>query len=555
VETSLKTLETDHIDVIQLHSLTDKDRIFIPETREALLTLKQQGKVRFFGVTTHKNQLEVLNALVDDKDRFFDTCLVAYNFESSQDVAAGIGIIAMKTQAGGYKTEALGKISPHQAALKFALRNQYVTMAIPGMKDLSQFRENVAVMGMTFKAADARILQRYHTAVAGFYCDLCGACEGTCTRGVDISTVNRSLMYAEGYRDRELARSTYRELPRSLSADACLDCPVCTAQRPEHRGKDGAGTDPAGAGGLLKKTMRTTSLVSLLLVAVLLAARIAPAADQAMIKRMPSPACAEGWVMDGNVTLFDKDSLFDRVNGEAELFFPYGFKVLAYARYESKQNPKIAIDMDVYRVGSLLDAFGLFSIFRRKDDAGVSIGTGGTISPSQLFFYQDKYFVRLQVTGATSVNQEVLRSCAGSLSRNLPEAAARPRALDALAVPAVVNKSERYMAQSLLGYAFFTKGLVADAVLKGETVQVFLVTEGTAEAARRTMAAYGAYLKTSGIEPRITGDKDRSSLEGVDPLYGKVVAERSGPSIVGAVRVKDVPAAKQLVEEILRRCR
>ncbi len=238
VETSLKTLETDHIDVIQLHNLTDKDRIFIPETREGLLALKQQGKVRFCGVTTHKNQPEVLNALVDDKDRFFDTCLVAYNFESSADVAAaieraakaGIGIIAMKTQAGGYKTEALGAISPHQAALKFALQNPSITTAIPGMKDLSQFRENVAVMGMTFKAADARILQRYHAAVAGFYCDLCGTCEGTCSRGVDISTVNRSLMYAEGYQDRELGRKTYQELPRSLSADACLDCPVCTAR-------------------------------------------------------------------------------------------------------------------------------------------------------------------------------------------------------------------------------------------------------------------------------------------------------------------------------------
>ena len=58
------------------------------------------------------------------------------------------------------------------------------------------------VMGMNFKAADARILQRYHAAVAGFYCDLCGTCEGTCSRGVDISTVNRSLMYAEGYREK-----------------------------------------------------------------------------------------------------------------------------------------------------------------------------------------------------------------------------------------------------------------------------------------------------------------------------------------------------------------
>jgi hypothetical protein len=324
-------------------------------------------------------------------------------------------------------------------------------------------------------------------------------------------------------------------------------------QGPEHCGKDEAGAHPAGIGGRLKKTLRITSLVSLLIVFVLLSPRTAPAADQDMTKRMPAPACAEGWVMDGSVALFDKDSLFDRVNGESELFFPYGFEALAYARYESRQNPKIALDMDVYQAGSLLDAFGLFSLFRRKDDAEVSIGTNGTISSSQLFFYQDRYFVRLQVTGATSVDQEVLRACAKSLSRNLPAAAAKPRELDALAVPGVVAKSERYMAQSLLGYEFFKKGLVAEALLKGETVQIFLVTEGTAETARRTMAAYGAYLKTSGTVPRMTGDKERSSLEGVDPLYGKVVAECFGPSIVGAVRVKDVPAARKLVGEILRR--
>jgi len=239
VETSLRTLETDHIDVIQLHNLEGKERIFLPEAREALAKLKKDGKVRFCGVTTHKNEVEVLNALVDDKDRFFDTCLVKYNFESPKEVGeainraakAGVGIIAMKTQAGGYKTEAMGRVSPHQAALKWALQNPNVANAIPGMKDLSQLREDIAVMGMSFQYADERILRKYHAAIAGFYCDLCGTCEGSCAKGVQISTVNRALMYAEGgYRDGNLARSTYRELPASTSAEACLDCPVCTAQ-------------------------------------------------------------------------------------------------------------------------------------------------------------------------------------------------------------------------------------------------------------------------------------------------------------------------------------
>ena len=76
VETSLANLQTDHIDVIQLHSLDSPQRAFIPEVREAYVKLREQGKVRFFGVTTHTNQAEVIDAVVNDPEKFFDTVLV-----------------------------------------------------------------------------------------------------------------------------------------------------------------------------------------------------------------------------------------------------------------------------------------------------------------------------------------------------------------------------------------------------------------------------------------------------------------------------------------------
>jgi uncharacterized protein len=238
VETSLKALERDHIDVIQLHNVTDRERLFEPEMREALVKLKQQGKVRFFGVTTHTNETEVVNAIVDDKDKFFDTILVKYNFKSGDDLKkavaraaqAGIGVIAMKTQAGGYKTDALGPISPHQAALKWALQDKNITAAIPGMRDMGHLREDIAVMGMRLTLVDSMILRCYGAAVASHYCHMCGKCEETCPRGVQISVVNRSLMYAEAYRSAELARGTYGEIPASASASACIDCGQCVAR-------------------------------------------------------------------------------------------------------------------------------------------------------------------------------------------------------------------------------------------------------------------------------------------------------------------------------------
>jgi uncharacterized protein len=224
--------------VIQLHGLDRGEQVSLPESREALMELRKQGKVRFFGVTTHTNQTEVINAVVDDKDRFFDTVLVGYNFKSPPELKraiaraaqAGVGVIAMKTQTGGYKTDALGSISPHQAALKWVLQDSNVSCAIPGMRDMQMMNEDVAVMGMKLTRADEGVLNRYGAAIAPYYCRLCGQCEPTCPGGVAISVINRSLMYAEGYRNIELARETYREIPANASIAACLDCDECVAR-------------------------------------------------------------------------------------------------------------------------------------------------------------------------------------------------------------------------------------------------------------------------------------------------------------------------------------
>ncbi len=235
VETSLGQLQTDHIDVIQIHNLTDRSKAFNPEVREAYVKLREQGKVRFFGVTTHTNQAEVIDAVVDDPDRFFDTVLVQYNFKSDPSVKqaiaraakAGIGIIAMKTQAGGYETRELGSISPHQAALKWVLQDRNVANAIPGMKKLEHIDEFIPVMGMKLSLRDERVLGRYAQAIEPFYCTLCGECEGTCPNGVRISVVNRALMYAEGYKEPLLARETFRE---ARAASGCAGCTTCVAR-------------------------------------------------------------------------------------------------------------------------------------------------------------------------------------------------------------------------------------------------------------------------------------------------------------------------------------
>ncbi len=276
------------------------------------------------------------------------------------------------------------------------------------------------------------------------------------------------------------------------------------------------------------------------------------AADVTIENILPSDKCTENWVAKGKVTLHTKDTLFDHINGEAELYFPYGFEILATATYMNKSNPEEWVVADVYRMASLLNAFGIYSNYRRADAVSITVGAEGFVSPSQLMFYQDRYFVRLQVTGATSLKPDVFFACAKTVSRNLQLNASRPRELSFFRIPGVVSNSERYIAQSLLGYAFFRRGMIADVVLEGKQIQVFIVPEESRDSSLKTFDNYRSYLKTEGQGVNVIKTPNRISLKAIDPLYGGVFVEQSGRYIIGAVRLKEPDTAKGIIEQVRR---
>jgi len=144
-----------------------------------------------------------------------------------RDTAAkGIGIIAMKTQAGGYSV-AEGSLSPHQAALAWVLENPGVATTIPSMVSFSQVDENVKASGKRLGWGGKKALDQYARAIGDRHCGLCGECAGSCPNGVDVPSVLRCLTYLEGYRQADLARGSYRGIPSPGNAGPCAACAEC----------------------------------------------------------------------------------------------------------------------------------------------------------------------------------------------------------------------------------------------------------------------------------------------------------------------------------------
>jgi hypothetical protein len=320
-------------------------------------------------------------------------------------------------------------------------------------------------------------------------------------------------------------------------------------QRAEHCGKDEEGRETAGLkesatmlhGKAAMSGLSGKTLIALCLSAFAAAVPAAYAAGDSLDRVLPA-AFAEHWTIREKTALFDSDTLFERINGEAELFFPYGFEQLAAAEYETPEYPDVLIAAEVYRMGSPLDAFGIYANYRKPTSTAASIGVEGFVSATQLMFHQDRCFVRIQVAGATALNQEIVLACGRAVAERLPRGGERPKEIEILQIPSVVKRTERYVARSLLGYAFFRRGLIADAMHGGERLQVFLVPEDSPEKARETLDRYRSYLRAEGRESA-AGPPGRNALSAVDPLYGNVFVEQAGSHLIGAVRAKEAGAA------------
>ena len=145
---NLKELQTDHVDLIQVHAINtmaDLDAALAPDgTVSALEEARRQGMVRFIGITGHARPSVLAHAL---ENYDFDTVLVATGafdrLVSSPDKlllpiaqSKNIGVIAMKVYGHG-------ELKQRELALRYSLGLPGVSLAIVGMDDESQIDENV----------------------------------------------------------------------------------------------------------------------------------------------------------------------------------------------------------------------------------------------------------------------------------------------------------------------------------------------------------------------------------------------------------------------------
>ena len=239
LDKSLAALKMDYVDIFVLHSPMI-DEMTDSAVKEALLEMKELKKARYIGVSQHQFQAEVLNTAVEEG--IFDTATVSFNFTMAQDTellnavknaaAAGLGIIAMKTQAGGVGGKApAGPPVNQTAALKWVLRNPGITTAIPGYTNFDHMREDFSVaFNLNYTDVEKKFLSEKNLRASVQFCRQCENCRPSCPNGVDIPTLMRTHMYAAKYGNFVHARATLNEIAENGGLKNCADCSFCSAK-------------------------------------------------------------------------------------------------------------------------------------------------------------------------------------------------------------------------------------------------------------------------------------------------------------------------------------
>ncbi len=228
LETSLTLLKTDHVDVYQFHNPS-----FCPKPGDesglydAALKAREQGKIRFIGITNHR--LSVANEAVESG--LYDTLQFPFCYLcSDKDVElveackkSNVGFIAMKALSGGLITN---------SAAAYAFEAQYDNvLPIWGVQrehELDEFLSyitNPPVMTEEIKA----LIESDRKQLYGSFCRGCGYCM-PCPAGIEINNCARmSLLLRRSPSAGHLSEAGQAKM---MKIKDCLHCNACMSKCP-----------------------------------------------------------------------------------------------------------------------------------------------------------------------------------------------------------------------------------------------------------------------------------------------------------------------------------
>ena len=210
----------------------------------------------------------------------------------------------------------------------------------------------------------------------------------------------------------------------------------------------------------------------------------------------PDDNVIEGWRKSGDIAFYVESNLFEYINGAAEAFFAYGFKLCGTMEYVPISGNDQYIRVDIYDMERDIQAFGMYASETYPGLEAVNIGANGYIEPPLLNFWQGPYYIKISASSNDLIKKNM--NFAKHISEKIPYKAESPKMLELLPIDDKVNGSERYILKNVLGYDFLENCISADYKLGDDTKTLFIMEYKNSDEAKVIFSKFLKYEEENG---------------------------------------------------------
>lgn len=152
------------------------------------------------------------------------------------------------------------------------------------------------------------------------------------------------------------------------------------------------------------------------------------------------PRDINGWLAEPEDRLYDSETIFEYIDGAGEVYRAYNMKTCVSRRYTRPDGP--AIVLDIFHMGSSLDAFGVFT--HDQDGDPIGIGQGALYRPGWLSFWKDRFFVSIYAEEEREEAEKAVKILGQKVASLIPSEGPRPAILSKLPPGGLVERSTHY---------------------------------------------------------------------------------------------------------------
>lgn len=235
------------------------------------------------------------------------------------------------------------------------------------------------------------------------------------------------------------------------------------------------------------------------------------------------------------------DTLFDYIDGGAELFLAYGFVELMVAVFVEDGNPAHRATLEVYNMGTIENAYGVSRAEQGGDPYKLPGGAEGRLGNGMLQFYKDRFYINIFLPPTSKAFPAVAEQIGKTIEERIKGTFSRPDCFDLLPLQYRRAGSENYTNKDFLGQPFFNRIASAHYSQDNKTYTVFLSAAPDREAIE-SLKKYKAYLMQ---EQSYLGELQDGiqGFTGRDPYYGNCAVALIKGRIAGVLGNPDGAAA------------